>query len=233
MIGPDGKPAPSESTRHRRGAGGLLRVRAARVPGGAARRQTPRDHPQERHDAEPGLHARTEGRLHLRDLVPARHQARKGAARTRGNQSEPLLRRLQGADGRRDEGGARQPRHRARAGAPGGRGKRQGHAGLAEQLVRAQRRPGAGRQGHHQPAGELGKRIGRAGRDLRLRLARQERLPAGHQGNRRARPGSAAAGRQQGSGAAALRDRARRPGDHGAVDRLHEVPGRDRRLPGL
>ena len=32
---------------------------------------------------------------------------------------------------------------------------------------------------------------------------------------------------------AALRDRARRSGDHGAVDRLHEVPGRDRQLPGL
>ncbi len=32
------------------------------------------------------------------------------------------------------------------------------------------------------------------------------------------------------AGAAALRGRARRPADHGAVDRLHQVPGRDRRL---
>ncbi len=74
---------------------------------------------------------------------------------------------------------------------------------------------------------------GTAGRELRLHLAREGRLPAGHQGNRPARPGSAVAGRQQGSGAAALRDRARRPGDHGAVDRLHEVPGRDRLLSGV
>ncbi len=49
----------------------------------------------------------------------------------------------------------------------------------------------------------------------------------------RAWPGSAAAGRYQGTGPAALRDRARRPGDHRAVDRLHEVPGRDRRFAGL
>ena len=39
-------------------------------------------------------------------------------------------------------------------------------------------------------------------------------VPKGDQGNRRARPGSAAAGRQQGSCAAALRGRARRPADH-------------------
>ena len=52
----------------------------------------------------------------------------------------------------------------------------------------------------------------------------------GHQENRPTRPGSPAAGRRQGSGAAALRGRARRPADHRAVDRLHEVPGRDRRV---
>ena len=55
-------------------------------------------------------------------------------------------------------------------------------------------------------------------------------LRTGHQGNRPPRPGSAAAGRLPRSGAAALRGRARRAADHRAVDRLQQVPGRDRRL---
>ena len=49
--------------------------------------------------------------------------------------------------------------------------------------------------------------------------------------NRRTAARKPAAGRQQGSSAAALRGRARRPADHGALDRLHPVPGRDRRRP--
>ena len=42
--------------------------------------------------------------------------------------------------------------------------------------------------------------------------------------------GNPAPRRQQGRGRAALRDRARQPDHHRAVDRLHEVPGRDRRF---
>ncbi len=71
---------------------------------------------------------------------------------------------------------------------------------------------------------------GQPERHLRLHLARQGRLRTGHQGNRPPRPGSPAPGVSKEAGDAALRGRARRPADHGAVDRLHQVPGRDRRL---
>ena len=83
------------SHRDRRAAGRRRPVRAARVPGRAACRQTGADPAQERHDARAGLHAPAGGRLHLRQLVPARYQARKGAAGPRGNRTEPVRGQLQ------------------------------------------------------------------------------------------------------------------------------------------
>ncbi len=62
---------------------------------------------------------------------------------------------------------------------------------------------------------------GAAGRHLRLLLARAQGLRRSHQADRPARPERPAAGRQQGERGAALRDRARRTGDHRALDRLH------------
>ncbi len=72
-----------------------------------------------------------------------------------------------------------------------------------------------------------------AERDVWLQLARQGRVRTRHQGDRAPRPGSAASGDHQRRGDAALRGRAGRPADHGALDRLLEVPRRDRRLHGL
>ena len=119
------------------------------------------------------------------------------------------------------------------AGAPTENAQRQGDQQDAEQLLRAQRRPGADRQRHHAPAAGLRRRLGGTGQpnvNFGFTGHGKKRLRSGHQEDRPPRPGSAAAGRRQGSGTAALRGRARRPADHDAVDRLHAVPGRDRRL---
>ena len=51
VIGPDGKPAPTEATVTGGANAGAVAVRAARVPGRAARRQTAADPAQDRHDA--------------------------------------------------------------------------------------------------------------------------------------------------------------------------------------
>jgi hypothetical protein len=67
-------------------------------------------------------------------------------------------------------------------------------------------------------------------RDVRIHRPRAERLSARDQGNRASRPGSAVAGRRARSRAAALRRRARRAADHGPGHRLHEVPRRHRRF---
>ena len=242
MIGPSGKPAGTGETTATGGAArGLQRVRPARVPGGAARRQTPGDPAHERHDLAPGCTPAQVKRLHLRQLVSARHRARKDAVRRRqidlpapGNRTEPVRRRLQTARGLKAEGGARQPGHRARAGPPGGIGRRQGHASRARTAGTCSTTNrcsnGADITNPQQSFDEGAGGTGRAERDVRLHLPRAGRLPTRHQGNRPSRPGSPAAGREPRSGAAALRDRARRPADHGAVDRLHAVPGRDRRL---
>ena len=103
----------------------------------------------------------------------------------------------------------------------------------AEQLLRAQGRPGADRRRHHaSPAG--------------LRRRRRRQRPAerhfgftghgkkvfegvtkeiAHRGQEAQLPGVAKEAAQQHFAVVA-----RRPADHDAVDRLHEVPGRDRRL---
>ena len=246
MIGPDGKPGAdrrrrSPATRRRRAPAASRR--AARVPGGAARRQTPADHcaaTSTTYDAR--LHARAGERLPLRQLVPDRHQARKDALQgrradlpARGNRTEPLRRRLQTAGRapsrrRCASTPARCSCRRARWKAPAGRSPTTAPNSfyvLNDDPVLTGSDITNPQQGFDEGAGGNGA----AERQLRLHLARQERLRTGHQGNRPPRPGSAAAGRRQGSGAAALRGRARRPADHGAVDRLHEVPRRDRRDP--
>ncbi len=69
------------------------------------------------------------------------------------------------------EGRARQPRHRAGAGAPR-RIPEQSRQGRTQQLLRAQRQPGARRRQHQQPAAglpERRRRLGAAGRHLRFR----------------------------------------------------------------
>ena len=206
VIGPDGKPAPTEATvtGGRRSAGlldspGCPSTRPCCAPPNARRSCARTTRP-----GAPGCTPATGQRLHLRQLVSARHQARKGAARPRGNRTEPLRRRLQTAAGRDAEGGARQPRHRARAGPPGRKRRRQGHAtprrtaGTCSTTTRCSNGTDITnpQQSFDEGAGGQG-----AERDLRLHLARQERLRTGHQGNRPPRPGSAAAGRHQGSGA--------------------------------
>ena len=185
VIGPDGKPAPTESTvtggeQAASSASGLPEyqavLRAAKRPAIIRKSDTtlsPGCTPEQKEGCIYGTWY----------LLDTKHEkVLRGPEETEANLYSEGFKAPTGATG---EGGARQPRHGARAGAPGRKRRRQGHAGLAEQLVRAQRRPGAGRLGHHEPAGELGKRIGPAGRELRLHLARQERVPAGHQGNRR------------------------------------------------
>ena len=231
VIGADGKPAPAEASATGGPNAGAAQYGLVEYQAVLRAAKRPRDSAQERHDTGAGLHAAAGERVHLRQLVSARHDARKGASRARGNRTEPVRGQLQTAAGGQDQGGARQPRDRARAGAAGRKRERQGHAVVAEQLVRDQRRSGADRLGRQEPAAELRRRRrghGCAERHLRLHLARAERLPAGHQGNRPPRPGSPASRRSQGSRAAALRGRARRPADNRPVDRLHEVSGRDR-----
>ncbi len=101
VIGPNGQPAPSEGDGHGRSEPRVRGSRAARVRSGAARAQAPGDHPQERHDLRGGLHAQAGEGVHLRPVVPARRNAQKGVARTRGHRSEPLRRNQEAAQGRR------------------------------------------------------------------------------------------------------------------------------------
>ena len=95
VIGPSGKPEPSVRTvtgdATTGGAGGSTAgltqyqavLRASKRPPRAAR---------ERHHLDPGMHARTEGRLYLRHLVPARHRPRRGGAGARRNRRQPVRR---------------------------------------------------------------------------------------------------------------------------------------------
>ena len=96
--------------------------------------------------------------MHLRQLVPARHQARKGACAAPRKPNRTCTRTTTSRRPGQGEGGARQPRNGARAGPPGGKRRRQGHQGLAEQLVRAQRQSGADGRRHQEPAAELRRR---------------------------------------------------------------------------
>ena len=224
VIGPTGEPAPSEGSvtgdTTRQGAGGavagLLEYQAVLR---AAKRK-----PILRHNETTwsrGLHAGAGQGLPVRQLVPARHRPRTRRAGAGRNRTQPVHGPPHAAEGHEARGRAREPGNGARAGARGGNRSRKGHQPLAQQLVRAQRQPGAERRRHHQPdAGQ--RRIHRAAeRDLRLQLARQDGLRTRHQGNRSPRPGSRAAWGYQRTGDAALRGRARRPADHGALDRLH------------
>ena len=201
VIGPDGKPAPTEASvtggeNAASSTSGLLEyqavLRAAKRPAIIRKSDTTLSQGCTPEQKEGCIY----GSWYLLDTQRASEKVLRGPEET---ESEPLRRRLQGAEGREAEGRAREPGHGARAGAPGRRRRRQGHAALAEQLLRAQRRPVLTGTDITNPQAELRKRIGPAGRHLRLQLARQGRLPAGHQGNRPARPGSAAAGRHQGS----------------------------------
>jgi preprotein translocase subunit SecD len=94
VIGPDGKPAPTEASVTGGESAASSTQRPARVPGGAACRQTAADPARRRHDAEPGLYGPAEGRLHLRQLVSARHQERNDAVRRRVEpQTDPRRRK--------------------------------------------------------------------------------------------------------------------------------------------
>ena len=98
---------------------------------------------------EPGCTPEQKERLHLRQLVPARHQARKGVCAGRLPPRKPKQNLY--ADGYKPPQGAKPKAVRVNPGTvlvqarPVESADRQGHAGLAEQLVRAQRRPGAER----------------------------------------------------------------------------------------
>ena len=142
---PDGQPAPTEatvtgdatSTGRRRGDGGLPEyqavLRAAKRPPILRRTDTT----WARGCTPQQVNGCIYGSWYLLDT-----EARKDALQAAREETEqqPLRRRLQAAGGREAEGGARQPRHGARAGATGRKRRRQGHQPSPEQLVRAQRR---------------------------------------------------------------------------------------------
>ncbi len=158
VIGANGQPAPTDGTvtgdSTSAGPGGvtsgLLEYQAVLR---ASKRAA--DPAQERDNMDFRLHSAAGQRMHLRDLVPARRQARKGAARSRGNRTEPIRGQLQAAGGRDGEGGARKPGDRGRAGPAGRKRIRQGLQRLTQQLVRDQRRTAAHGCGHHQSAAGL------------------------------------------------------------------------------
>ena len=159
VIGPDGKPAPDRTDRHRRCGTPARRRRADRVPGGAARRQTSGDHAQERHDVGAGLHAQAGGRVHLRQLVSARHQARKDAVQRR--QADLRPRKPNRTCTRTATSRRRAPSRRRCASTPAPWSCRHGPSESAagkvtqaspEQLVRDQRRPGADGGRHQESA---------------------------------------------------------------------------------
>ena len=148
MIGPNGKPAPTEAHGHRRrdhaGAGGVDR-RADRVPGGAARRQTPGDPAQERHDLGAGLHARA-GRTTASTAAgtcstPSTKRSLRGPRGNRSRTSTPTA--------TKPPTGAKLKAVRVNPGTvlvqahPVESATGKVTQRLAEQLVRAQRRPGA------------------------------------------------------------------------------------------
>jgi hypothetical protein len=125
VIGPTGQPAPSEGT--------VTGDATSAGPGGVTAG----------HDPRARLHAEAGRSLHIRQLVPAGHRARKGRAGSRGNRTSRVLLPPQAVARREAQGGARQPRDRAGAGPPRGKRRGQDQRPLAQQLVRAQRRTGA------------------------------------------------------------------------------------------
>ena len=155
MIGPNGKPAADRSDRHRRaGNAGAGAYAAARVPGGAARRQTRADPAQERHHLDAGLHARRRssgciyGSWYLLDT-----SARKGAVRGRQGDLRPEeTEQNLYADGYKPPAGAKPKAVRVNPGTVLVQARRSKRAAgkvtkhEPEQLVRAQRRPGADRR---------------------------------------------------------------------------------------
>ena len=152
VIGANGKPAPTEGTvtgdATSRGpaelTAGLLEyeavLRAAKRP--AILRSTDTTW-------SAGCTAQQVGRLHLRQLVPARHRARKGAVRgpPRNTPNSNLY-----ADNYKPPPGSKPKAVRVNPGTvlvqsrPVESDRRQGHQRIAQQLVRAQRRPRADRR---------------------------------------------------------------------------------------
>ena len=142
---------------------GAARVRAARVPGRPARRQAAADPAQERHHLAAGLHARrrSTGASTAAGTCSTPSTNRccaSGTART--PQTNLLRRRLQAAAGRKPKAVRVNPGTVLVQAPTSERSRRQGRATTAQQLVRAQRRPGAQRQRHHQPAAELRRSAG-------------------------------------------------------------------------
>ena len=160
VIGPDGKPAPTEATvtggaEAASSISGLVEYkavqRAAKRPAILRKNDTtlrPGCTPEQKEGCIYGswylLDTNTSAapKSHLRGpRKPRRTYTRTATNRRRARRQRRCA----------------STRHGGRAGPPGGRRKRQGHAGLAEQLVRAQRRPGADGLGHQEPGGGLEK----------------------------------------------------------------------------
>ena len=211
VIGPNGKPAPSERdaspaarSRPRRGYG------PARVPGGPARRQTPGDPAQERHHWTPGCTpAQVNGCIYgAWYLVDTKHEKVLCAATSRSaarpTRADLYADNYKPPPDAKVEGGARQPGHGARPGPP-----------METQPAKSPRpSPNSCYVLNDDPVLD-GADINNPQQSFRTKAAaapvsrtsrsaspaRAQGLPAGHQGDRPARPGSAAAGRHQGQAA--------------------------------
>ena len=127
VIGAGGQPAPTEATAtggRQAGAAqfGLPEYQAVLRAEKRARRTA-----QDGHDLEQRLHAAAGRGMHLRQLVPARHQSTKRCCSgPRKPKRTCSSEKLQARPAKR-QGGARQPRHGARPLTPDRRRWRQGH----------------------------------------------------------------------------------------------------------
>ena len=181
----------------------------------------------------PGCTPQQDERLHLRQLVPARHRRTKRCCAGPRKPNRTLRRRLQTAARRQARRPVRVNPGTVLVQARAGRKRHgQGHRRLAQQLVRAQRRSGAERRGHQEPAAELRRRRGGpASPNVTFGFTSHGKSVS----NRSPRKSPTAARKR--SCPASTKEEALQ---HFAVvldgqlitvavDRLHQVPGRDRR----
>ena len=163
VIGPDGKPAPTEASVTGGANAGLLGtsglpqyqavLRAAKRPAIMRKNDT---------TLSPGCTPRTEGRLHLRAAgtcsTPSTKRCLRGPEET---EAEPVRRDYKAPKGAKLEGGAREPRarcscRRGRWKAPTARSR----SASPNSWYVLNDDPVLTGVGHHEPAGELRKRIG-------------------------------------------------------------------------
>ena len=203
-------------------------VRHARVPGGAARSQTRADPAQDRHHAGDGLHAQRRSAGACTATGTCSTQPRKDAARRATCQPEETEQNLY-ADGYKPPAGSKPKAVRVNPGTVlvQARPVESASGKITQQSPNScyvlNDEPVLEGNNITNPAAGLRRRRRRHGRpnvNFGFTSARQERVRTRHQGNRPPRPGSAAAGGEQGSGVQHFAIGARRPADHRAVDRL-------------